>query len=418
MKTLYFDCTMGAAGDMLTAALLELFVDKEQKIKQLNEMNIQGVSFEAKDSFKCGIKGLQVTVKVNGEEEADSDYDEHNHEHHHEHHHDHDNHEHHHEHNNGHHIHRSMKDIEDIVKEINVSEKVKQDVMEVYKLIAIAESISHDVDVTEIHFHEVGMMDAIADITAVCFLMNELNVDKVVSSPINVGSGHVHCAHGILPVPTPATAYILQNIPMYNTSIESELCTPTGAALLKHFVTEFKEMPKIITKKIGYGMGKKDFEIANCVRVFLAEEESEQEVIYELSCNVDDMTGEEISFAMDRLFEAGANEVYTMSIGMKKSRPGNLIKVMCTKTKKANIIQAMFKHTTTIGIREVETKRYILDRQIDEIESSFGKVRLKISKGYDVLREKYEYDDLAKIALKNDLSIKDVREKLKEDINK
>ncbi|EGY80682.1 MAG: nickel pincer cofactor biosynthesis protein LarC [Peptoniphilus sp.] len=421
MKTLYLECSMGAAGDMLTAAILELFEDNEKQIENLNNLGIEGISFEKVDSFKCGIKGTRMVVKINGEEEKIDEH-EHHHEHHHhhhgdhEHHHHHEDHEHthsHHHHEHGHHVHRSMKDIEEIVRNIKVSEKVKKDIMEVYKHIAEAESVAHNVDVSEIHFHEVGTMDAIADITAVCFLIDELEVEKIIASPINVGSGHVHCAHGILPVPAPATAYILKDVPMYTSEIRGELCTPTGAAILKHFVSKFEEMPKLRVEKIGYGMGKKDFERINCVRAFLGETKDSEEIVYELSCNVDDMSAEEISFAMDRFFEAGAKEVYTVPIGMKKSRPGTLIKVMCREEDKSNLLELIFKHTTTIGIRETQTSRYILDRNIEEIETSLGTIRFKKSYGYGVSRGKFEYDDLSKIARENNLSIFEVKEKIR-----
>ena len=196
-------------------------------------------------------------------------------------------------------------------------------------------------------------MDAIADITAVCMLMDKIAPQQVIVSPVHVGSGHVRCAHGILPVPAPATAYILRGVPTYGGRIKSELCTPTGAALLKHFATSFGDMPAIEIDAIGYGMGKKNFETANCVRAFLGETEDKRDTIFELHCNVDDMTAEEIGFAMDRLFEAGALEVFTVPVGMKKSRPGTLICILCHEQDKEIVARATFKYTTTIGIREV-----------------------------------------------------------------
>lgn len=282
--------------------------------------------------------------------------------------------------------------------------------MAVYGLIAEAESHAHGVPVTEIHFHEVGTMDAVADITAVCLLMDHLSVDEVVVSPVHVGSGQVKCAHGILPVPAPATAYILKDVPIYGGSIKGELCTPTGAALLKHFATRFGNMPVMKVQAVGYGMGKKDFEAANCVRAMLGETENREDIVLELSCNVDDMTAEEIGFAMEQLFAGGALEVYTIPIHMKKSRPGTLIRVMCKEQDKEDIIRLIFKYTTTIGIRQVETQRYVLDRKITTVETPCGTVRRKDAAGYGVCRSKYEYDDLARIARERGLSIKDVRD--------
>lgn len=268
MRTLYIDCGMGAAGDMLTAALLELADNKDEMVKALNGLGIPGVTYVAEDAVKCGIKGTHMAVRFNGAEEDEHMHDHHSHDHEHEHH------EHHHDHEHDgheHHEHHGMHDIEHIVSHINVSDKIKKDILSVYNLIAEAESDAHGCPISEIHFHEVGSMDAIADVTAVCFLMDKLNAEKVIASPVHVGAGTVKCAHGILPVPAPATAYILRNVPIYGGEIKSELCTPTGAALLKHFVSEFGNMPVMTTDRIGYGMGKKDFERANCVRVMLGD---------------------------------------------------------------------------------------------------------------------------------------------------
>lgn len=415
MRTLYIDCGMGAAGDMLTAAMLELLQDKEEFLKELNEMGLPGVAFKAEPSVKCGITGTHMTVTVDGAEEESHDHhhgDEHSHSDEHTHGDEHthsDEHTHNHEYSHHHH-HSSLHDIEHIVRgHLKLSKKVQDDVMAVYGLIAEAESYVHGVPVTEIHFHEVGAMDAIADITAVCMLMERLSVDEVVVSPVHVGSGQVRCAHGILPVPAPATAYILRDVPIYGGSVRGELCTPTGAALLKHFAACFGNMPMIKVQDIGYGMGKKDFDAANCVRVMLGETADKADEICELGCNVDDMTGEAVGFAMDRLFEAGALDVYTVPIGMKKSRPGTLVKVMCRESDKEKIIETVFKYTTTIGIRENMMKRHVLDRHIETVETEHGPVRCKLSTGYGVTRKKYEYDDIARIAREKGISIEAVR---------
>ena len=420
MRTLYIDCSMGAAGDMLTAALYELIEDKEAYINKINSIGLKDVTVNAREMTKCGIVGTHMDVLISGVSEGDEmkyhhehHHDEHEHHHDdHDHHHDHEHdHEHHHEdHDHEHHSHHhsSMRDIEDIIDGLNIPENVKTDVKSVYALIAEAESNAHNVPVSDIHFHEVGTMDAIADIVGVCMLINELSPDKIIASNINVGSGHVHCAHGILPVPAPATAYILKDVPIYSGHIQSELCTPTGAALLKHFVSSFGEMPVMKVEKIGYGMGKKDFEQANCVRVFLGETSDNTKEIVELSFNVDDMTAERIAFASERFYEAGAKEVYTVPVGMKKSRPGTLVCVMCDQELEETMIGLIFKHTTTLGLRESISKRYTLNREIIKKETAFGEVRIKQSKGYGVEREKYEYEDLARIAREKNMSIEEV----------
>ena len=423
MRTLYIDCGMGAAGDMLTASLIELLPDREAFVEKLNNVGIPGVTYILEPSVKCGITGSHMRVVVDGVEEGDDhhhehhhdhDDDDHDHDHDHHHNHDHDHHHDHgdHDHDHGHH-HSSMHSIEHIVKDhMNVSEKVRADILAVYSLIAEAESQVHGVPITDIHFHEVGTKDAIADVTAVSMLMEELNPDEVIASPVHVGSGQVECAHGILPVPAPATALILNNIPIYSGNIRGELCTPTGAALLKHFVTRFGDMPIMKLEKIGYGMGKKDFEAANCVRTMIGETESGSDKIIELSCNVDDMTGEDIGFAMEKLMEGGARDVFTTPIGMKKSRPGILLSVMCSPDKKEDIIELIFRHTTTIGVREKTYQRHILDRKEETIETSYGSVRVKTSTGYGVTRKKLEYEDLARIAKEEGLSIEEVRDKI------
>ena len=416
MKTLYLDCGMGAAGDMLTAALLELLPDPDGFVERLNALGIPGVRFQKEPAVKCGITGTHMSVTVHGTQEGAEPHEhhEHGHEHHgheHEHHgHEHEHHDHGHDDGHGHHHHSGLHDIEHIVRDhLPLPDKVREDVMAVYGLIAQAESHVHGVPVTEIHFHEVGTMDAVADVTAVCLLMNELSPDEVVVSPIHVGSGQVKCAHGILPVPAPATAHILRDVPIYGGEIRGELCTPTGAALLKHFAARFGPMPVMTAHAIGYGMGKKDFPRANCVRAMLGETAGQTDTVLELSCNVDDMTAEAVGFAMDRLFEGGALEVYTVPIGMKKSRPGTLIRVMCSQRDREKLVRLLFRHTSTIGVREYVTRRYVLNRSIETVRTPYGEVRRKSASGYGVSRAKYEYDDLARIARERNISLDEAK---------
>lgn len=415
MKILFLDCSMGAAGDMLAGALLELLPDKEEFLAEMNAAGIPAVVISAKPAEKCGIMGTKFVVKVDGIEEGEL----HGHcHHHHEHEHDHC-----HEHPHPHHHHGSMREIEDIISNLKLPPDVKADALEVYKLIADAESKAHGVEVSEVHFHEVGTMDAIADIASVCLLMKKLAPSKVIASPVHTGFGKVHCAHGILPVPAPATATILKGIPSLAGNIEGELCTPTGAALLKHFVNEFAQMPAMRTEAIGYGMGTKDFEAANCLRAFLGEAEigvkgdaqpsdsnPYKDEIYELSCNIDDMSGEEIVFAAERLFEAGALDVFTSPINMKKGRPGILLSILCKEDKKNEIVKAIFKHTSTLGIREAHCARYILKRDIEETETPSGVFRTKHSEGYGIRRSKLEYDDLARLAREKNISLREAKE--------
>ena len=418
MKTLFLDLQMGAAGDMLAASLLELLPDPDAFIDEFNHLGIPGVSVAKETAEKCGIKGTHFKVTVNGEEEESHDvHMHHDHEHHHKHDHHHDHH--HHDHEDGHshtHTHRSMADIEHLIKDhLDIPENVRVDILAVYQLIADAESKAHGVPVTEIHFHEVGTMDAVADITAVCLLMDRIKPERVIATPIHVGFGQVRCAHGILPVPAPATASILKDVPIYSGTIEGELCTPTGAALVKHFADRFEGMPIMSVSAIGYGMGKKDFAAANCIRAMLGETETEPSDVLELPCNVDDMTAEEMGFAMDRLFEAGALDVYTIPIGMKKNRPGTLLHVMCKDAEKEEIVRLIFRHTTTIGIRENRMRRYTLERTLEEKETPYGTVRIKTSSGYGTEKRKPEYDDLVRIAKEKDISLREARRLIRQE---
>lgn len=401
MKTLYLECNMGAAGDMLLASLAELTGDVKASEDELNSLGIPDVTYEFEDSIKCGIRGTHARVTVAGVEEDEHMHDHHHGEDHEGHHHEdgHDDHVHSHEEEHGHHHHHThMSDIERIINGLNVSEQVKDDALSVYGLIAEAESVAHGKEITEIHFHEVGTMDAVADIVGVCYLLSRISPDKIIASPLATGYGQVRCAHGILPVPAPATAYIVEGIPTYSGDIEGELLTPTGAALIKHFADSFGPRPVMTISKTGYGMGKKDFPKANILRSFIGEEEGEGDLVIEMECNIDDMTGEEIGYATGVLLEEGALDVFTTSVFMKKNRPGTLLTCLVKPEEKEKFARLIFENTATIGIRYNELARYKLERREEEVMTRFGKARLKISEGYGVSRAKPEYDDVAELA--------------------
>ena len=341
-------------------------------------------------------------------------HDEHEHHHHDEHeHHHHGEHEHHHhgehEHHGHHHSHTSMHDIEHLIQSLDLSEKVKSDALAVYGLIAEAESRAHGRPVSEIHFHEVGTTDAVADIVGVCLLMEMLAPDKIVASPVNTGSGQVRCAHGILPVPAPATEYILRGIPAYSSGIQGELCTPTGAALLRHFAGSFGPMPVMRTEKTGIGFGKKDFEQLNCVRAFLGGTGDGTDTVIELKCNLDDMTPEDLGYASERLLKAGALDVFTAPVYMKKNRPGVLLTVLCRETEQERFAAEIFRLTSTIGIRQTVCGRYVLDRRETVRQTQYGEVRVKEVSGFGVSGCKPEADDIARIADEQGLSPAEIR---------
>ena len=388
MKTLYFDCTMGAAGDMLMAALLELNPEPDAFISKLNSIGIPHVHIEKVLLTKCGIQATGINVTIHGHEE-----DEHMHDH----------------------PHRGMCEISHIVQGLNVPEKIKKDILSVYNLIAEAESTVHGEPVEHIHFHEIGSMDALADIAGVCMLIHELEPDKICASPIHVGSGQVKCAHGILPVPAPATAHILKGVPTFGGAVQGELCTPTGAALLKYFVHEFVKENSMTVQSIGCGTGTRHFynesgvEVLSVVRAMVGENTSSDEVTV-LSCNIDDMTGEQLGFACEILLNSGALEAYTTSVYTKKNRPGILLTVICANEDKLRLAELIFKHTSTIGIREQTVVRYKLERTVKAVSTEYGQVRVKKSRGFGVTKEKIEYEDLKKIAVEHNISVSEANE--------
>lgn len=403
MRILYLDCGMGAAGDMLAGALVSLLSKEEQEsfIKMINNIGVDGVKVSLSDDAKCGIVGKHFKVEIDGVEEQSHDV--HEHEHHHEHEQEHGHHHEHHHHGKG----PFPKELEAVAEKLNCP----NDIQKVYELLAEAEAKVHGKDVLEIHFHEVGMKDALIDIASVVYLMNKLKVDKVVVSPVNVGFGKVKCAHGILPVPAPATAELVKGIPTYAGRFEGELLTPTGAALLKYYADEFSYQPLMNVIKCGYGTGNKNFESANVVKAVLGEVTDEliSENVIELNCNVDDMSAEDMAYATKALIENGAKDAFVTPVIMKKGRSGMLLTVLCSAIDKERFVSLIFKHTSTIGIRVKETERIILNRHEETVHTKLGDVRVKYSEGYGVKREKPEFEDLRKLAEENNISVAEAR---------
>lgn len=484
-KLMYIECNMGVAGDMLTAALLELHPDKDAFMQKLKGLGLKDVDISYHMAKKVGITGTQMSVSIAGEEETSIDIElgsagqdqESGHQDHHHHHHDHDHHhadhghshhhhddhghDHHHNHDHhGHHHHNSYPDIKKIVQNLNIPEEVKIDVISVYRLIAEAESKAHGLPIDQVHFHEVGMMDAVADIVAVALLIRELDPDKIITSPIHLGSGQVKCAHGILPVPVPAVEYILKGVPTYMGDIKGELCTPTGAALVKHFTDEYGPMPHMEIEKVGYGLGKKDFPVANMVRVFMGTEveditnniganyttklqrnlsysqtglesipgyeqisENYKDEVIELKANLDDMTGEEMAYLAEVLMEAGALDVYYQSALMKKGRPAYVITCLSKPEDAVMLGKFMLEHSSTFGVRMSLYNRLLMERIVDNEDTSMGQIRVKSGKfegmesDQPLSKVKLEYDDLADLAKVHKLPLREVHDQLKKELD-
>ncbi len=433
MKILYLDCSMGAAGDMLMGALLELIPNPEAFLEKVNGFGLDGVCVERERVTRCGILGTHMHVKIDGVEEHElhtesadlAEHEEcicdsgcHNHSSHTHNHssHKHSSHKHNHDssHDEREHCHRTLEHIHNVINSLDISDKVKIDACAVYDIIAKAEGKVHGRPAGEVHFHEVGTMDALVDVVSVCMLIDELGIDQIIASPVNTGFGHVHCAHGILPVPAPATANILTGIPVYAGPYRGEMCTPTGAALLKYFVNEFREMPVVVIENIGYGMGTKEFPQANCVRAILGNDGDEtlKDNIVELACNIDDMTGEDLGYAAELLMKQGALDVYFVPIQMKKFRPGQMLVVLSSPDKADWLAECILKYTTTFGVRRTEHKRYILDRHFETVETPYGAVRVKHGEGYGVSKTKPEYEDVAWAAERNNVTPDVVRKSI------
>ena len=381
---LYFECNMGAAGDMIASALVDLFEDKAQMVAELNALGLPQTVIEYREAEQCGIRGAHLAVVIGGEEEVPDAP--------------------HHPHHHG----RSLAQIQALIRSLHLSEQVEADALAIYAMLARAESAAHGKAVGEVHFHELGMLDALADIVMAAYLIRRLAPEKILCSPVNVGSGTVRCAHGVMPVPAPATAELLKGIAFYKSEIPSELCTPTGAAVLRYFVQEFTPCPQFTElQKTGIGCGTKRFEQANILRVFSY---SGEESITELACNIDDMTGEEAAFAAERMRAAGCLDCFISPILMKKGRPAYLFTVLCRDSEAKDFAALVFKHTTTLGIRKYTPARYTLEREMTEQNG----VHIKRAQGFGTSRQKVEFEDAKALALKEDISIFEAKQRLSE----
>ena len=423
MRTLYIECNMGAAGDMLMSSLYELLEDKEGFLKTMNGLGLPGVHLEGKAASTCGIAGTHMAVTVHGEEETEPageiphghhDHDcDHCHDHGHEHDHPHE-HEHGHDHGHDHpHHHATPGHIAELIDGLSLPDEVKAHARAVYDAIAQAEAKAHGCPVGDVHYHEVGALDAVADVTGVCYAIYLLKPERIVVSPIHVGSGTVRCAHGIMPVPAPATANLLAGVPVYGGEVRGELCTPTGAALLVHFADAFGPMPVMTTEKVGVGIGTKVFDQANCVRAFLGEsEDAAQGAISELVCNIDDMTPEALAYASSRLIALGALDVYAVAGTMKKGRSGHVLTVLCAPEKEGEMARHILRETTTNGLRIRRCAKYFLTPGSMKADTKWGPVRVKTAEGYGVSHRKPEYDDVARIAAEKEIPYQQVAEEV------
>lgn len=382
MKILYYDCFAGISGDMNLGAMIDLGVDQNYLIKELEKLKIEGFSLEILPDSRRGISGTKATVNVKNEDNEK---------------------------------HRHLRHIHELINNSTLSGKVKSNSLKIFQLIAEAEAKVHNIDIQKVHFHEVGALDSIVDIIGAAICLDYLKVDKVLSSPIQLGGGTVKCAHGIMPVPAPATALIVTGIPVKMGLLQHEATTPTGAAILVATVDKFTEYINFKITKTAYGIGQRDIsEVPNALRLYLLETVEEDmglstEAATLLECNIDDMNPEHFEYLLEILFKEGARDAWFTPIIMKKSRPATTVSVLCKPESVGVIKNVLFKNTTTIGLRESSLSKTALRREERVLETKFGTVRVKESfyEGKSI-RLKPEYDDCKALAMKHKISINEV----------
>lgn len=425
---LLLECYSGISGNMFIGALLDLGVPFEYLKNEIDKLNIHGYELVYKKVDKLGIDSTYFNVKLledehhtnehchNHEHNDDLNEDKHDHgdEHEHSHHHEHDqdNHGHHHS-----HVHRNLNDIKKIINGSDLSNYVKENSLKIFEYIARAESKIHGKSIDEVHFHEVGAIDSIIDAVGASVCLEYLKADTIYASNIYKGHGFVNCAHGLFPVPAPATLEILNETPfeLKQSVVESELITPTGAAILATFAKPLMSSYKSI--KTSYGAGTKDFEIPNVLRISEIElkenKNKKTNEIFLLETNLDDISGEDLGYFMELCLNEGALDVFYTPIYMKKNRPAYKLSVIAKRTNVKSMAKLIFKHTTSIGVRISKYRRFEMDRSFEDIDTKYGKVTKKILNYEDIEKESYEYEDLKKIATENNISIEEVRSNLK-----
>ena len=440
MRILYYDCFAGISGDMNLAAMIGLGVDPGFLRAELSKLGLDH-EFEllVSQGERHGIHGTRVDVAFGNQDSGHSHgherHDEapaeaHAHGHHHDHGHGRD-HNHGHDHGHGHHhdhchaepraerhghaAHRNLADIEKIITESSLAEPVKKTSLAIFRKVAEAEAKVHGKGLHEVHFHEVGATDSIVDIVGAAVCFHALGVDAVWCSPVELGGGFVRCAHGMMPVPAPATVEILTGIPTTRGAARHEATTPTGAAIVAVLADEFTAAPSLAVEKTAYGIGHRDAEIPNVLRVQLArpaasKPEGPVSEARLLQCNIDDMTAEALGVAMDVLMENGAMDVHFTPIVMKKNRPATCVSLLCATQDEERFKELLFRHTTTLGVKSFPLEKTVLGVSFERLETELGPVTMKNAlKDGKVIRSKPELEDCRALAKKHGLSLAEVQ---------
>jgi uncharacterized protein (TIGR00299 family) protein len=423
LRILYFDCFSGASGDMILGALIDAGVPLDDVRTALGSLTITPDTVWTERVTRAGISATKFCVR--GEDppaDRADDHDRHDHHHHPDHHGEHDHHDgghHHHAHADAgkeephYHVHRSLAEIGRIIDRSSLSATGKARAKELFQTLGEAEGAIHGMPLDKVHLHEVGALDSIVDIVGSVFALDFLKVDRIVSSPLNVGSGTVRSAHGDYPVPAPATIRLLQGAPIYSGPQAAELVTPTGALLITSYATEFGTIPAMRLHRVGYGAGSRDFaDTPNVLRVLVGEADATapSHSVVVIEAEIDDMNPQIFGLLMDTLLAQGALDVYYTAIQMKKNRPGTLVSVIAPPEARERLTSAIFRETTTIGVRYREMSRECLDREIMTVQTPLGAIRFKVARRLgETVNASPEFDDCARIARERDLPVKDVQ---------
>lgn len=384
MKTLYFDCSSGISGNMTLGALLEIVGDKDYLINELNKLKVDGYKIEISKKVKNGITGTYVDVIL----EHNHEHNGHSHEHHHE--------------------HRNINDVYSIIDNSDIDDKSKSLAKKIFMRVAKAEAKVHNKSIEEVHFHEVGAIDSIVDIVGTAILINKINPDKIISSIVNDGYGFIECAHGTMSVPVPATSEIFAdaNVKFRQIDIDTELVTPTGAAIIAELSSDFTTLPAMSIEKIGWGTGFKDLKIPNVLKVYYGEMQKQDDNFVVMETNIDDCSGEVLGYTLDKLFENGALDVFYTPIFMKKNRPAYRLTVACRKENLFKLQNIIFKETTTIGIRYRYESRTELSRESVTINTKYGELKAKKVTNNGEVYIYPEYESMKELAEKNNIPLK------------
>ncbi|NLL52401.1 MAG: nickel pincer cofactor biosynthesis protein LarC [Peptococcaceae bacterium] len=434
MKVLYYDCFSGISGDMNLGALVDLGVDREYLLEQLSKLKLDdNYQIDFRREERKGIVGTRVEIIVDDHKQLEEinkhelvnenlhhDLHHENHDIKHDHVHDKD---HNYSHDNLHEkTSRNLPAIEKIINESDLSPEIKSRSIKMFELLAQAEGAVHGVSKEKVHFHEVGALDAILDIVGAAICLEYLQVDRIISSSVELGGGFISCAHGLLPVPAPAVVQLLQGVPVKTGRVKFETTTPTGAAILTANVQEFSDRQEFIIDKVGYGVGQRDLEIPNVLRVYLgtcSEEykvrasKGNQSLNYMLETNLDDMNPEYYEFVEERLYSAGAIDVFKTPIIMKKSRPGVKLSILTTQEQAKAIEEVIFKETTTIGLRKYPVEKSMVPRTTKVLETQYGPVAVKFSYyNGQLIKAKPEYEDCKRIAREKEIALAEVYQEI------